>query len=501
MGIIKLNGTEYTSINVQDVLVGGISVVDPVTKVANVTVPTKTSDLTNDSGFIDSSALPTKVSDLTNDSGFITDNDLIPTDESAVDEFTTLNGGLLQECVVKLEPVQSGSGTPAPDNVRPISGHTEVDVLRVGKNHFDTSLLPINNFGITIEQTSDGGIRIHGTPTYSSGYQYFNVGGRATSLIGKTCTLSVDQKKVGIGWAVGTGELNLTMADTVNKKTDTITAINDNCKINISYNVGTIDETYYPQLELGSTATPYEPYKGHLYQVQIGSTVYGGSLDLVTGVMTVTHKFITYDGSADENWTQGNPNYRFLIALYDAEVGTDKLSCNYLEPAEYSVSNPDDIICIRDITSIGRAIDLRFNSSVTTLSNWKTYLSSNPLTVCYPLATPTTIQLTPQQISALIGENNLSTPLDGQSIDSVEYREVFGFDDVEKATSVKVPISLLGTDEFTSTASKAYSAGDYFYKDGMMCKALTSIAKGATLTLNTNYSASTLADILKILSQ
>ena len=33
-------------------------------------IPTKTSDLTNDSGFIDSSALPTKVSDLTNDSGF-----------------------------------------------------------------------------------------------------------------------------------------------------------------------------------------------------------------------------------------------------------------------------------------------------------------------------------------------------------------------------------------------------------------------------------------------
>ena len=36
------------------------------------TIPTKTSDLTNDSGFITSSSLPTKVSDLTNDTGFIT---------------------------------------------------------------------------------------------------------------------------------------------------------------------------------------------------------------------------------------------------------------------------------------------------------------------------------------------------------------------------------------------------------------------------------------------
>lgn len=35
-------------------------------------VPTKTSDITNDSGFITSAAVPTKTSDLTNDSGFIT---------------------------------------------------------------------------------------------------------------------------------------------------------------------------------------------------------------------------------------------------------------------------------------------------------------------------------------------------------------------------------------------------------------------------------------------
>lgn len=35
-------------------------------------LPTKTSDLTNDSGFITSAAIPTKTSDLTNDSGFTT---------------------------------------------------------------------------------------------------------------------------------------------------------------------------------------------------------------------------------------------------------------------------------------------------------------------------------------------------------------------------------------------------------------------------------------------
>ena len=38
----------------------------------NTKIPSKVSELTNDSGYITSSALPTKVSDLTNDSGFIT---------------------------------------------------------------------------------------------------------------------------------------------------------------------------------------------------------------------------------------------------------------------------------------------------------------------------------------------------------------------------------------------------------------------------------------------
>ena len=40
--------------------------------ISAISIPTKTSDLTNDSGFITSAALPTKTSDLTNDSGFIT---------------------------------------------------------------------------------------------------------------------------------------------------------------------------------------------------------------------------------------------------------------------------------------------------------------------------------------------------------------------------------------------------------------------------------------------
>jgi len=43
-------------------------------------IPSKTSDLTNDSGFITSSSLPTSTSDLVNDSGYITESDIPITD-------------------------------------------------------------------------------------------------------------------------------------------------------------------------------------------------------------------------------------------------------------------------------------------------------------------------------------------------------------------------------------------------------------------------------------
>ena len=43
---------------------------------SEINIPTKTSDLTNDSGYITTSSLPTKTSDLTNDSGYITSSSL-----------------------------------------------------------------------------------------------------------------------------------------------------------------------------------------------------------------------------------------------------------------------------------------------------------------------------------------------------------------------------------------------------------------------------------------
>lgn len=76
-------GTEYVLPVATATILGGVKIGDGLAGAADGTlsltadIPTKTSDLTNDSGFItaeDIPDIPTKTSDLTNDSGFILSN-------------------------------------------------------------------------------------------------------------------------------------------------------------------------------------------------------------------------------------------------------------------------------------------------------------------------------------------------------------------------------------------------------------------------------------------
>ena len=89
-GVSVLDGsTAKVTVPVLDVTQNGTSVLDGTT--AKVVVPTKTSDLTNDSGFVTS--VPTKTSDLTNDSNFVSDGSYVHTDNNfTTAEKTKLSG-------------------------------------------------------------------------------------------------------------------------------------------------------------------------------------------------------------------------------------------------------------------------------------------------------------------------------------------------------------------------------------------------------------------------
>jgi len=74
----------------------------------------------------------------------------------------------LKKCQVGFLPVQSGSGDPSPENVRPITGWTGCNVVRCGKNLFDPSSSE------TIDTQGDGSLIRYGHSFPSGRYTIIN---------------------------------------------------------------------------------------------------------------------------------------------------------------------------------------------------------------------------------------------------------------------------------------------------------------------------------------
>lgn len=69
---------------------------------------------------------------------------------------------------------------------------------------------------------------------------------------------------------------------------------------------------------------------------------------------------------------------------------------------------------------------------------------------------------------------------------------------IHASFSVLASNDIIGTTEDRVTASRSYVKGEHFPRYGKFCTAITDIASGATLTLNTNYIEGTIADILAV---
>ena len=263
--------------------------------------------------------------------------------------------------VSRIEPVQSGSGNPSSDNVRPISGWDSVHVTRCGKNLLKASKSDITRElnGIVGNYTANNDtFAIKGTNKASSNflilsitpyvYPYFKPGDKYTILNNSPNGIYINLTYINTSDNIASLVYNDTQT--------TFTVPEDYIRLNklqvgISTSVSTIDTTFNIQLEVGSTATAHEPYQGNTYSADFGQTVYGGTLDWNTGMLTVTHG---------------------QIAAYAGE------------------SLPGAWISDRDVYADGA-------------------MPTTGAQVVYKLATPTTIQLTPQQITALSGTNTLYT--------------------------------------------------------------------------------------------
>lgn len=212
----------------------------------------------------------------------------------------------LKSLKVNIVPVQSGSGDPSPSNVRPISGFDTVKVMRAGKNVFPSKGLTQTLNGITIHSNDDGSFTVNGTATANAQFDLtLNNELKLQSgqyTVGMFADKAVTFDNQHIWWFfynIG-AQSDIANCQSPSKtfSLNKITATRFYLRIIRGATVDNV--TLYPMLVYGTeTPTEFEPYKGTVYGISLSSagTVYGGTLDVVSGGLNVTHGYIaSYSG-------------------------------------------------------------------------------------------------------------------------------------------------------------------------------------------------------------
>ena len=220
----------------------------------------------------------------------------------------------LKSLIVNIDPVQSGTGDPSPDNVRPISGWNGVKVTRTGKNllnpHVYTGIAYNPTVGNTVTLTdsatqfTDNGNGVF-TVTTSATWRYFNIIipiDPTKEYATKISFSSTGQAGVTRGYL----DADFKILTKFNSTDSAISWEYSNIpEANAAYyyfvftNRGTASATLtltQPQIVEGATVGDYEPYNGLEVAIVFGQTVYGGTLNPLTGILTAYPYYASYNG-------------------------------------------------------------------------------------------------------------------------------------------------------------------------------------------------------------
>ena len=154
----------------------------------------------------------------------------------------------------KWEPVQEGSGTPSPENIRPIKGRDSVTVERCGENLLDEARFPIiktqNNIKTTSEMTLPAG-------TYT------------------VCVLST---------ANGVYALGADVEHTYDSNKHTFALARQTAiKLDSYWSRGRPENDEKIWLVEGNEWRSYTPYTGQTNTLTLPTAIYGGEVDAVMG--------------------------------------------------------------------------------------------------------------------------------------------------------------------------------------------------------------------------
>jgi len=403
------------------------------------------------------------------------------------------------DITIGIEPVQSGSGDPSPTNVRPISGWTGAKVTRCGKNllslqnidsHFtvegNTVSKPASMYCLDLFTGTSGMStvvpldKINRLPRLKAGTYYLS-----TTFITGSSIIQI--RRVN-------NDGSLSTATDIRDGSGSFTLQSETY---ITIRVYTNEAVVFSnlQLELGSTATDYEPYQGETYDITFPSeagTVYGGTLDVTTGLLTVDRAKATVNGSESVTWTVVSETTRnFAYVNASSFLPGVNRTTNYIQQKDmYNIMTATHASSRAPNTAFinGEYLNLAFDiSTVSTATELKAWLANNPLEVVYELATTQIYQLSPTDVALLVGVNNVWADTGDTT---VAYR-----------ADTKLYIQKINTpSDDDMIADAQITSGKYFIIGGNLYKSTTTIPAGDTITPGTNCIPTNLADALNALN-
>lgn len=145
------------------------------------------------------------------------------------------------------------------------------------------------------------------------------------------------------------------------------------------------------------TITVYNDDDTETYTAALGQTVYGGQLNVLTGELMVDRAMVDM---GTLNWAFNGATYgmyEYGVSITDKANGATNMICS-----AFRVQASSAPYCIR-----GRSASnfVSVISDESTAEAFKTAVSGYQLV--YELATPQTVQLTPQKVKSIQGDNNI----------------------------------------------------------------------------------------------
>lgn len=329
----------------------------------------------------------------------------------------TIKPMLYQDGDGTFEPYTGGIASPNPEYPQEpkfIGDYNEgtqkydIDFMTSGKNLFNING-NVNVDGYSKKQKTTNTVENGVLTCNVNSATAHGVGQRLYGLKGKTISVSAKLKSLGeatlgnmyIYESSGTYKVvsNTTALDTV-FAINNYTCQTDDIVVAFASGNGTGVQFYDIMVNYGAKFVDYEPFTGFettaLQLNQPLRALPNGVKDTIeNGVVTRRVGVVTFDGSSDEAWEEYTGStktvHTYMINL-DKPRGINDAICDKLvyiqdcwkKNIEFSYST----------FAVGRGFYLNTNGEISTVDLFKTWLQSNPITVWYELATPTTEQIT-----------------------------------------------------------------------------------------------------------